>query len=371
MQLTRRLLSFINGVFDKDAREFLALRLQYTGGSMSWSVQDATLTTVVAGGPGLGLSIDLTQYSIAQLASFLNAQPGYSVPFADTSSNSLLGARTLIDDGHNIADSNGDHLYAYSNVLWAYLESVSNELQQAQNAIGQMLLQMSLKTASLNWLDEIGGYYGIPRSANEPDQTYGPRIVAEVIRPRTNNIAISNAITFFTGQAVSVTDYVGYGGIAPLHNGTITHDGTHTYSSTSQPLYGLFDVSFGYDLEHGGSPVDFQAAVTTILGRLRAAGTQLHALVLANSQIQDVAVTPTDVGAMPLVAAPSLADVAVEPTDDWLVELAYTSIVDSVTNADDTGGISMTVTADYMYDGTRTYNAFIQHLGVGPETEIV
>jgi hypothetical protein len=163
MRLTNKLLSYLNRVFDKNPQRVLALRLSYDG-DMTWRVENGILSTTVVGGTGVDLTVDLTGYRIVDLVNFLAAQPGYTVLYLDGSDVQRLSARALIDGESSIAVSNGDHLYAYTSPLWAYLEAVGPELDLAEQQIGQMLRQMSTRTAEGIWLDEIGGYYGIPRT---------------------------------------------------------------------------------------------------------------------------------------------------------------------------------------------------------------
>ena len=94
MKLTSTLLGYLQRPFNRDAGERLALRFQYAGGG-NWQVTDGILTTTTPGGVG-NLTIDLSQYTLAGLADYLAAQPGYSVPFEDPTFGSL-SALSIID----------------------------------------------------------------------------------------------------------------------------------------------------------------------------------------------------------------------------------------------------------------------------------
>src|SRR3546814_8641630 len=159
MRLTQKLLSFLNRVFDKDPGRFLALRLRYDGG-MTWRVEDGYRHTTVSGGSGEDLAVDLSQYRIADLIIHLAAQPGYEIAYGDQTELSVLSALTLLDASGDIDLSNGDHLYAYTSVLWSYYEANAKELQLAGAQIPEAIAQMSTKTAQGDWLDGLGGYYG-------------------------------------------------------------------------------------------------------------------------------------------------------------------------------------------------------------------
>lgn len=361
MHLTQKLLSRLHRVFNKDPGTFLALRLQYAG-SMTWTVADAVLTTTVTDGPGQPLSVDLTQYTLGQLYAFLAAQPGYSVAYGDSSALSLLSARILVDGSNDIAQSNGDHLYGYTSVLWAYLEAQAVELQAAEAQIVEMLKQMSTKTAQAEWLDEIGGYYAVPRLQGENDASYGPRIIAEVLRPRGNNVAMEAAIKIYTGQAAKVTDVTLYGDTFPLYNGVITRNSAYTYNASRAPLYGLFDVDYGYDFENGGDIAQFAQIVRDLIDRLRDAGTHLRSLLLRGSDMADTFAPPTDTGAISWAVSAAIEDTLTAP-DDSAFAMASTLGDLSDTFAAAADDAQLVVTYDYRYNGIRRYNGVIFRVG--------
>lgn len=95
MRLTDKLLGFLNRVFSKDPESFLAFRLRYDG-QMTWTVLDGIFTTTVSGGTGVALSVSLASHTLGSLATFLSSQPGYSVPYADSTVASR-SAWVLID----------------------------------------------------------------------------------------------------------------------------------------------------------------------------------------------------------------------------------------------------------------------------------
>lgn len=362
MLLTKKLLSFIGRVFDKDPRKFLALRLGYDGG-MTWRVEDATLYTTVQGGSGQDLEVDLGQHTVTGLVNHLANQPGYAVQYIDGSELAQLSARVLLDGAGDISRSNGDHLYGYSNVLWAFLETTANELEQAKTAIAEMLRQLSTKTASDMWLDELGDQYGVLRMLGELDQQYGPRIIAEVLRPRENNIAMEAAIRIFTGQQAKVTDVVEWTIALPAHDSSITHNGASTYSSSASPLYGLFDVQYGYDLLNGGDFTEFQQTVRELIDRLRAAGTHLRALALQGSAIGDTFTAPTDAsGAKLLNVNMAMGDDFAGAVDGEItIAMALEDMNDSLDPATDDAALS--IQYNLTHNSIRSYNGAVQHRG--------
>ncbi|HEX7906753.1 MAG TPA: hypothetical protein VF534_01490 [Paraburkholderia sp.] len=364
MKLTQKLLGYLHKVFDKDPHEFLAMRLQYQGG-MTWQVADGFLYTTVTGGPGQNLSIDLSQFTLAQLVGFLSTQSGYSVLYADTSILSTLQALVLMDGSNDISLSNGDHLYGYTNVLWSYMESQSNELEQAQTQIGNMLQQMSTTTAAGEWLDLLGAYYGVPRLQGELDTSYGPRIIAEVLRPRGNNVAIEMAIQVYTGQVSTVTDVTLYGPTSPLYNGAITRNSSHTYSAKATPIYGLFDVQYGYDLINGGDVSAFTQTVKDLVNRLRDAGTQMRSLSLTGSALTDALTPPTDAATLGVGAA--FIDTLNAATDTFASAAVVAPFADALAAPGDAE--SITIVYNYQYNSVRAYNGVIFRKGGQTVTE--
>lgn len=287
MLLTQKLISYLNRVFDKDPHSFLALRLRYSGTSMTWIISDNVLKTTVVGGVGSSLSVDLTAHTIASLAAYLSGQPGYSVAYADSTELSLLSAKVLIDGSGDQDASNGDHIPAYTSLLWAYLEAFANELKSVSYQIDQALIQMNMRKAEAFWLDEWGGYYGISRKTGETDSAYSNRIIIEVLRPRGNNIAIEMALRELLGQPVTVSDVTIYGSAVPKFNGGNTYNGAIQFNTAAESLYGLFDIDYYYNLESGVDMTGYETLIREYVEMLRDAGTFLRGLNLKASQLSD------------------------------------------------------------------------------------
>lgn len=369
MKLTQKLLGWLNRVFDKDPMQFLALRLSYVGGSMSWQVADGILTTTVAGGPGQHLTVDLSSYTIRQLVSYLAAQPGYVVLFMDGSENSDMSALVLLDGGGDIAGTNGDHLYGYTSFLFSYLEAQAVELQAAADQVEQALHQMNTTTAAGEWLDEHGSYFNVPRLPGEVDGQYAPRMVAEILRPRGNNVALEMAITAFTGQDTKVVDVTLYGPATPKYDATITENGTHQHNASPALLYGLFDVTYGYDLLNGADVTTFRQTLQDLIGRLRDAGTHLRSLSLQSSAILDsFPNAPTDGSSVQaLSGAYSATDALTPPSESFASAASLSQLSDTLTAPSDAE--SLTITYNYAYSGLRSHNGLITYAGGTAPTE--
>lgn len=357
MKLTKTLLSYLNRVFNKDPLPWFAIQLRYDGG-MTWQVAEGIFTTSVTGGSGSNLTVDLSQYTLGTLIDFLAAQPGYTTPYADESSRAGLSALTLLDGSGDISQSNGDHLWAYSNVLWAYMEATAVELELARAQINKLPGEMATTTADTVWLDTLGSYYKVPRLPNEADGSYGPRMIAQVLRPASNNVALEAAIKTYTGQPAKVTDIKLYGSNPPLYNSDNVHDGVILYNAVNSPVYGLFDVTYGYDLVNGGDISGFQSIVLGLIENLRAAGTHLRSIALSGSTLADSLTPPTDGGALAFGLTGAWSDTLTAPTDTSSpMPVGLSAFADTLTPATDSA--LETVNYNYQYNGVRYHNGVI------------
>lgn len=304
MKLTPKLLGMLNRVFEKDPEPFLALRVRYTGG-LTWSVEEGVLSLTVVGGVGSSVSYDLASYTLQTLAAAIAARPGFEVAYM-SGERRALSALVLLDGAGDQAESNGDHLLGYTSILWAIVEAWARVLQVLRLDMEEVPKQLVTNTARDSWLDELGSYYGVVRLPGEVDALYGQRIIAETVRPVSNNVAIERAIEDYTGQACKVVDVTIYVGTFPLYDGTIDYDGTYDFDNVGEVRYGLFDIQVAYDLLAGGDIVEFTDTVSAIVGRLRAAGTQLRALAL-------IAAAPI-VDAFPFAPVDSMLEITILDT---------------------------------------------------------
>jgi hypothetical protein len=248
----------------------------------------------------------------------------------------------LMDGENNTVNSNGDYFFIQENVAWSYLDAASIELVAAQKQIGEMLKQMSVPTASEVWLDEIGRYYGVSRRiefANlvEDDPTYAARILWEVLRPRSNNVAIQMAIKAISGVNCQVIDTARkiceltitddsnrYNGRifhdgrefrhlgdrcssmnrdqdtswANHYNGIIRHNGAHDRDInilfTGYPTHGLFDVIAEDDPEARDKMLSNITYIIELVNRLRAAGTHLNSMAFRFDMDEEDIEAPVD-----------------------------------------------------------------------------
>jgi hypothetical protein len=287
------LLGFLNRVFDKDPHQFLALRVDYSGGMLTWTIADGVLT-ITSSDTVVNVSVALSGYTLLTLAGYLAGQDGLQISALPSDGSSALSALVLVEGTGTTNQPNGDGIFAYTSLLWAYMGACANELVAVQAAIAAMPLEMSTTTADGEWLDFIGNMFGILRLPGEMDQSYGPRIPAEVVAPLSNGIAIQQAITNSTGQPCTITDVVEYGPAVPEFNAAINFDGSHDFNAAPEAIYCLFDCLVGYNMLNGPDPASFEAQITAQINRLRAAGTYLRNLTLTGSQMNEAVVPPAD-----------------------------------------------------------------------------
>jgi len=291
MRVADKLLGYLNRVFNKGPEEFVALRFTYDG-VMTWSITGHTLATAVSSGVGAGFSVDLNDHTLASLAADIAGRTGYTVTAIDTE-RADLSARVLMEGNGGTATAGGDILLGFTSLLWAYMDAVGEQLTVLRGHVETMPQQAVITSASGYWLDEIGSYYKITRAPDESDAQYGPRIVAETLRPRSNNLAIEGAVEAYTGELAKVTDTVVYGAGFPLYNGVTTYNGANNHDADSFPTYGLFDIEAGYDLSEITSFPDLIDKVTGLVNSVRAAGTHLRSLT-TSAQLRDAAKRPTE-----------------------------------------------------------------------------
>lgn len=293
MKLAKKLVSYLHRVFNKDPQPFLALQIAYAGGAFTWQIVDQAMaptsiawddgvtawdeveytwdmypmlapgtTSILTFTPANGampLIVDLSLYTVAELGAFIAAQPGYAIPYQDTSPYSTLSALVLLNGVGNSINANGNCLFGYTSLTWAFIDAYAAELETAKAQIANMPAQMNPLTASGSWVDLLGQYFNVSRQTGELDAQYGPRIIATVIRPLGNNIAIAEALRAINGGlAVTVSDYDG------LTNNS----------------YGLFDVEFSVSLAllNVTTPANLTVLITTVVGAMRLAGTFMRTL---------------------------------------------------------------------------------------------
>lgn len=254
-----RLVEYPNApVFDKSAKETLAFRLRHSDG-LVWSVADGVLTTAV------GASVShfaLEGRTISSLIAELQNH-GFEVPYFNPD---MLGraAHTLLRGSKSQDETNGDHMVAFSSLLWCIYAAFGAELDEAEYQIEQALRQMVITQAEGDWLDVWANLYGIPRTGDETDSALQARIPDEAFALRVNGLAIEERIRKATGKTVEIFE-------------PWTLMFTLDQSVLSGPDHVRDDVYYNYHViqPRSRTPVDF-SDVLPVVERNRAAGVVVY-----------------------------------------------------------------------------------------------
>lgn len=197
----QRLLKYPHAaVFDNAPGAELALRVRHAGGAV-WVIADEVMT-VTAG--ALERSYSLVDFTVGTLAAALSTD-GFEVPTI-AQEWQHRSALVLAEGRGDQGESNGDHIHAFTSLLWVLLSGYVIEVREAEYQVGQALRQMSITTAEGEWLDLWGTLYGVPRLLGELDPAYVPRIEKEVFRIRVSVGGIEQAILDATGWDVRIQE---------------------------------------------------------------------------------------------------------------------------------------------------------------------
>lgn len=143
--------------------------------------------------------------TLAEIYAYIASQTDYTGSFLDADLAELSGS-VLIEDTKNQSSFNGDHLYAFTSLLWVVVNTFASSLFLAKTHIGNMLEQMSLATTAKSWVDFWGGVFGFKRLANEEDNHFRNRIIQDVVQVKANNIALEKILLEVTGLSIQVVD---------------------------------------------------------------------------------------------------------------------------------------------------------------------
>lgn len=198
MSIIQKMLTYLHRVFDKDPQRMLAMRVAHTD-SLTWTILDGQLVIQTADDE---ITADLSEYTLDELRIFLDAQAGISIPYFDATIADR-SALILMDGAGDQDESNGDHFYVYTSLLWAFAGAYGTELRLIRSCIELIPDQMSVPASRGEWLEYLGEWMGMPRLTGEDDDTYSRRIIADIIKPRCNNVAIQDALATKFGLALS------------------------------------------------------------------------------------------------------------------------------------------------------------------------
>ena len=199
-RVAQHLLGRLHSVYDQAPWRTLALRLRHPTG-LTWRLEAYTLTVTTPFG---STTFDIRAHTIGSLANALMAS-GHEIAFRNADLDHLSAILLLEGDGDQDR-SNGDHLHAYTSILWTLLGGGGMGYEDARAAVPAALRQLILPQATHEWADLFGQIFGIPRDPGETDPVYTARIIWEVQRKRSNPFAISANIQYRTGHDIRVRE---------------------------------------------------------------------------------------------------------------------------------------------------------------------
>lgn len=168
-----------------------------------------------------------------------------------------------------------------SGLLWAVVEPPAEALETAAVDAQSALDEIHLDRAAGEFLTLHGGdYYGIARKSGESDVVYLDRLIATIIKPHSNNVAIQNALAQYLSVSAGLIQVVDanigeLGGRGYL-DGTWLLDGARWLNGHQKPGYVLtaqFDVYIDASVT-----VTSTATVKSLINQFKAAGTHLRYL---------------------------------------------------------------------------------------------
>lgn len=200
--MRKKLLSNVHRVFDKDPGAVLALRIRHPA-ILVWKVENRILMLSTKEGVNLG-NVPLENLRLSDLARKIQGF-GCTIEYINISLQDRV-ADALIDGSGSEDSRNGDHLYCYDSLLWAFLDAFAWALEETErNGIVEALKQAHLDSASDFWLDFWGELFDVYRIDNdETDESFLLRIIAETFRIRCNPTAIRMTIKELTGIDVYI-----------------------------------------------------------------------------------------------------------------------------------------------------------------------
>ena len=217
----------------------------------------AILAAKVAVLPSESFSLNGT---LANLATAL-AAAGYTIEYL----NPDLAAR------HATVLLPGEGRYRHgwvgaTDLLWAHLTALGQELTQADAALAALFRQLILPTARESWADYWGSYFGVARLPGESDADYTQRIIDEFYRARNNPVAMIKNVRRYTGYDIEL--FEPWTRMWTLSRSALSRGDDHLPSGDYYAYHWLHPIA--------RTPVDW-AAILPVLEADRPAGTLLIA----------------------------------------------------------------------------------------------
>jgi hypothetical protein len=263
-----------------DPRAETAMTIRHAAGG-TWSIAAGVLTIQATG--VAATTLPLASHTITSLAAAVTAA-GWTAPQISAAWQAR-NALCLVEAAGTAAAGVAVPLEATNSIAFALFGAYAAALRDAQAVAQDAPRQIDLATAEGIWLDQLGTLYGVPRKPGELDAPYATRVVAEVLRPRANNLAMAAIVAEATGRAARIVDVTLYDNPVPVYDGAALHNGAFTHNASARRIYGAFDCDLDYDPAVDGSPAQVDARVRAIIAPLKAGGTVLRRVNLRSDTL--------------------------------------------------------------------------------------
>ena len=259
MRLLNKLLEYVHHGFHQSADSIELIALNTNDDTLRVALDDGVLSVTQSGFEAVNVTLDgMTVADVYSQISAIYPDSSLSGSGSGLSANILIHARRFKDT------ESGKYVFiisGYQSFLYVVLDMFASSLATARADIDAAIMQLYLDESELNWLDEYGSYFGLPRLFNEHDDDYRNRIITTVIKPKCNNVAMEISLSDRFGQTSSVTDVTG------------------------RPTW--FDVTTGFNLTGYVPPDLYHNYIVDFINSIKAAGTKLNALSLTASGVFD------------------------------------------------------------------------------------
>lgn len=205
MNMMHRLLSYVNNVWNTQAKEQVAIRLRKHNGyhsCVSVSANQLHLHTLkYSEALPVKQSVVLDNLTIEELATILEGM-GYAVDVMQES-HLTTSATTLIPQQNTRLDTD---LCVFTSDVWRMLYPIANLLEMVKGDVDKAIQQMFLRSSSGKWLDYWASFFAVKRLIGESDGALIKRIILFLINPKTNNRSIEELMKLVLGMDVEVAD---------------------------------------------------------------------------------------------------------------------------------------------------------------------
>ena len=235
MNILTRLLDFLPTYFNTDPLIQLGISLSHSdpAARMTFSVKNNVISACRFGVFVNDFEISLAGKTLSEVATEINAVSNYTATTPDI----MAAERALcLVDTENQVDGLA---HAFTNPMWAFFKALAMELKEAKDAELEMLRHMSVPGATGIGLNYWGEYFDNTRIPGETDVVFGQRVIDEIKRPKSNNVAMEIILQAYYGFKIDVVDLDYESASVMLMNNTPT-----PVHNTSYPIFDSTSLAF-------------------------------------------------------------------------------------------------------------------------------